>query len=132
MRTEPDSIANLLPKLITLRRDIHAHPELAYAEQRTAGIVAASLRMLGLEVEEGIGGTGIVGLLRLGSNPAQLAQVCTAAPQPSLRLQRPGIGPRCGLAVRRGQAIAAAIEPTSLFRFPFHPSFNLTQYHRSP
>lgn len=68
MKTDSDSIANLLPELITLRRDIHAHPELAYAEHRTAGIVVACLRMLGLDVEEGIGGTGVVGRLRLGSS----------------------------------------------------------------
>ncbi len=60
-------VADLLPDLITLRRDLHAHPELAYEEQRTAGIVAQSLRLLGLQVHEGIGGTGVVGTLRCGS-----------------------------------------------------------------
>ncbi|MDA8521507.1 amidohydrolase [Acidovorax sp. NCPPB 4044] len=60
-------LADLLPGLVALRRDLHAHPELAYQERRTAGIVAQSLRLLGLEVHEGIGGTGVVGTLRLGS-----------------------------------------------------------------
>lgn len=57
-------VADLLPDLVALRRDLHANPELAYEEHRTAGIVAQSLRVLGLEVEEGIGGTGVVGTLR--------------------------------------------------------------------
>ncbi|HEX2010189.1 MAG TPA: M20 aminoacylase family protein [Roseateles sp.] len=67
MSTDPEDIADLLTDLIALRRDLHAHPELAYAEHRTAGLVAAALRELGLEVHEGIGGTGVVGLLRHGA-----------------------------------------------------------------
>jgi amidohydrolase len=59
-------IADLLPGLVALRRDLHAHPELAFKEHRTAGIVASALRDLGLEVHEGIGGTGVVGVLRAG------------------------------------------------------------------
>ena len=59
-------VADLLPDLVALRRDLHAHPELAFAEHRTAGIVAEALRALGLEVHEGIGGTGVVGVLRHG------------------------------------------------------------------
>lgn len=54
--------------LIALRRDLHAHPELALREQRTAGIVAARMRAAGLEVATGIAGTGVVGLLR-GARP---------------------------------------------------------------
>lgn len=67
MTAPQDEIADLLPALVALRRDLHAHPELAFAEHRTAGIVAAALRELGLEVHEGIGGTGVVGVLRSGS-----------------------------------------------------------------
>lgn len=55
-----------LPALVSLRRDLHAHPELGFQERRTAGIVAQSLRLLGLEVHEGVGGTGVVGTLRVG------------------------------------------------------------------
>ena len=50
-----EPVADLLPELVALRRDLHANPELAYEEHRTAGIVAQSLRVLGLEVEEGVG-----------------------------------------------------------------------------
>ena len=49
--------------LKALRRDLHAHPELGFEEHRTAAIVAARLRQLGLAVTEGIGGTGIVATL---------------------------------------------------------------------
>jgi amidohydrolase len=54
--------------VITWRRDFHQHPELSNQEFRTAAIVAEHLRGLGLEVETGIAGTGVVGLLR-GSKP---------------------------------------------------------------
>jgi len=54
--------------LVALRRDLHRHPELSGEEHRTAGIVAERLRSLGLEVLSGVGGTGVVGLLR-GSRP---------------------------------------------------------------
>lgn len=49
-----------------IRRDIHAHPELAYAEHRTAELVAAHLESLGIETHRGIGGTGVVGVVRGG------------------------------------------------------------------
>ena len=62
----PRDIDDLVPELIALRRDLHAHPELAFEERRTAGIVAAELRRLDLEVHEGLAGTGIVGTLRQG------------------------------------------------------------------
>ena len=60
------TIDDLIPDLVVLRRDLHAHPELAFEERRTAGIVAASLRLLGLEVHERLAGTGVVGTLRHG------------------------------------------------------------------
>lgn len=63
-------VGDLLPDLISLRRDLHAHPELAYEERRTAGIVAHALRLLGLEVCEGVGGTGVVGTLHCGDSSA--------------------------------------------------------------
>jgi hippurate hydrolase len=68
MRADLAEIDRLVPALTTLRRDIHAHPELAYQEHRTAGIVAEALRALGLEVTTGVGGTGVVGVLRNGGD----------------------------------------------------------------
>src|SRR5574344_1792413 len=49
-----------LPQLLRLRHDLHAHPELSYQEQRTAGRVSAYLQALGLQVHSGIGQTGVV------------------------------------------------------------------------
>jgi amidohydrolase len=53
----------LFADTVAIRRDLHAHPELAFEETRTAGIVAERLRALGLDVHTGIGGTGVVGVL---------------------------------------------------------------------
>lgn len=59
-------VSDLLPDLVALRHDLHAHPELAFEERRTAGIVARALRLLGLTVHESVGGTGVVGTLHCG------------------------------------------------------------------
>ncbi|HLW37107.1 MAG TPA: amidohydrolase [Candidatus Eremiobacteraceae bacterium] len=56
--------ASLLRDVVDLRRDFHAHPELGFEEQRTAGIVADRLRDLGYEVRTGVGKTGVVGVLQ--------------------------------------------------------------------
>lgn len=58
--------AALTPKLIEWRRDVHQHPELSFQETRTAAVVAAHLKSLGLEVRTGVGGNGVVGILRGG------------------------------------------------------------------
>jgi amidohydrolase len=50
--------------LIALRRDLHQHPELSFAERRTSALVAERLHRAGLEVTTGIAGTGVVGVLR--------------------------------------------------------------------
>ena len=57
-----------LAELTALRRDIHAHPELAFNENRTADIVARELERYGLEVHRGIAKTGVVGVLRAGTS----------------------------------------------------------------
>jgi amidohydrolase len=53
----------LRDRLIERRRDFHRHPEIAFEEVRTAGIVAQTLRDLGMEVQQGVGKTGVVGIL---------------------------------------------------------------------
>ena len=63
-------IAPILPELIAIRKDIHAHPELGMEETRTAALVAARLRHLGIETTEGVGRMGVVGTLR-GKRPGQ-------------------------------------------------------------
>lgn len=52
--------------LIEIRRDIHAHPELAFEEVRTSGVVARELARLGIQHETGIAKTGVVGLIQGG------------------------------------------------------------------
>ena len=54
------------PQVVAWRRDIHEHPELGNRETRTAALVAAHLRSLGLEVRTGVATTGVVGILRGG------------------------------------------------------------------
>jgi amidohydrolase len=62
-----DPIAALTPEVVAWRHHIHANPELGFQETLTARFVAQKLRSFGLEVEERIGGTGVVGTLRAGS-----------------------------------------------------------------
>lgn len=57
---------------VNTRRDIHAHPELRYEENRTADIVAKRLAELGYTVETGIGRTGVVGLIRGTQGPGKM------------------------------------------------------------
>ena len=59
-------MTDVMPKVIAWRRDIHQHPELSFEETRTAALVAAHLRALGLEVQAPVGKTGVVGILRGG------------------------------------------------------------------
>jgi amidohydrolase len=63
-----EAAAKIETKTIAWRRDFHEHPELGNREFRTAKIVADHLRSLGLEVKEGVGKTGVVGILR-GARP---------------------------------------------------------------
>jgi amidohydrolase len=53
--------------LQALRRDLHAHPELGFEERRTSDLIARSLEGWGIPVHRGLGGTGIVGVIRQGS-----------------------------------------------------------------
>jgi hippurate hydrolase len=68
MKIEP-LIAAAAAELTAIRRDIHAHPELGFEEERTSTIVAQKLKEWGCEVTTGIGKTGVVGTIRVGNNP---------------------------------------------------------------
>lgn len=59
-------LPTVMPKVVAWRRDLHEHPELSGQEVRTAKIVAAHLKALGIEVQEQMGMTGVVGVLRGG------------------------------------------------------------------
>lgn len=56
-------------ELQEIRRDLHAHPELCYEEQRTADVVAARLTEWGIPIVRGLGVTGVVGIIKNGSSP---------------------------------------------------------------
>jgi len=63
----------LSDEMTAWRRDLHAHPEFGFEETRTAAFVADTLRSFGLEVAEGIGGTGVVGTLKRGTGNRAIA-----------------------------------------------------------
>jgi len=63
----------VLSELVALRRDLHAHPELGFEEERTSAIVAQQLEVLGLEVTRGLGRTGVVGTLKAGDGRRAIA-----------------------------------------------------------
>ena len=57
-------IQSFASELTAIRRDLHAHPEIGFEEHRTSGIVAAKLEEWGIEVHRGLGGTGVIGVLK--------------------------------------------------------------------
>lgn len=61
-------ISDFTDELVAIRHDLHAHPEIGFEETRTAAIVAERLQAWGIETHTGIGGTGVVGVLR-GRHP---------------------------------------------------------------
>lgn len=66
-------MALLEREMTAWRHDLHAHPEFGFEEKRTAAFVAAKLREFGLDVTEGVGGTGVVGTLKRGSSNRAIA-----------------------------------------------------------
>jgi hippurate hydrolase len=109
------SLTPRMGEFIALRRDIHAHPELAFEEHRTAQLVADKLRQWGYAVQTGIGGTGVVGTLKRGSGQRRLGlradmdalpiQETGPAPWAS---QRPGLMHACGHDGHTAMLLAAA------------------------
>lgn len=65
-------IAADMPGLMTIYRDLHAHPELSFQETRSAGIMARAAREAGFQVTEKVGRTGVVAVLRNGPGPTVL------------------------------------------------------------
>jgi amidohydrolase len=98
-----DHIRRDQAELATIRRDIHANPELGLEEHRTANMVAQNLEEWGIEVHRGIGVTGVVGVLRSGNGQASIGlradmdalpiQEATGLPHAS---QNPGRMHACG------------------------------------
>lgn len=74
----PEAVAQKIaaeyPSLEAIYQDLHAHPELSFMEERTAGIVTRELRSLGFEVTEKVGRHGVVAVLKNGSGPTVLVR----------------------------------------------------------
>jgi hippurate hydrolase len=67
-----EALRTFQDELVAIRRDLHAHPELGFEEHRTSEIVAEKLGSWGIDVHRGVGGTGVVGVLRRGNGPASI------------------------------------------------------------
>jgi len=63
-----ESLITSAPAIAALRRDLHAHPELCFEEQRTADVVAAKLTEWGIPIHRGLGSTGVVGIVKAGTS----------------------------------------------------------------
>ncbi|HEX5634102.1 MAG TPA: amidohydrolase, partial [Gemmatimonadales bacterium] len=68
-----DSILADAAAIATLRRDLHAHPELCFQEQRTADLIARQLEAWGIPVHRGLGTTGVVGVVTNGTSARAVA-----------------------------------------------------------
>lgn len=66
-----ERIDSFADELTAIRRDLHAHPEIGFEEVRTSGIVADKLTSWGIEVHRGLGGTGVVGVLKGKGNSSK-------------------------------------------------------------
>ena len=67
-----DPISAFQSSIRQIRRDIHAHPELCYQEQRTSDVVAQKLTEWGIPIIRGLGVTGVVGIIKNGSSPRSI------------------------------------------------------------
>ena len=67
-------VAEQMPSLMAIYKDLHAHPELSFMEVRSAGILAAEARKLGFKVTEKVGGTGIVAVMENGPGPVVMVR----------------------------------------------------------
>ncbi|HWW93160.1 MAG TPA: amidohydrolase, partial [Vicinamibacteria bacterium] len=133
MLTLSPDVLTLRGEMITLRRDLHQHPELAYAETRTAARVAAFLEGSGLEVRRGVGGTGLLATAEGGRGRTVLLRVDldalpiqeqTGAPYASLT---PGLMHACGHDGHTAMGAAAArilgrLRPQGSVRVLFQPA----------
>ncbi|MBL8999114.1 MAG: amidohydrolase, partial [Gemmatimonadetes bacterium] len=63
-----ESILADAQQIAAMRRDLHAHPELCFQEERTADLIAGALTEWGIPVHRGLGRTGVVGIVKQGSS----------------------------------------------------------------
>ena len=111
-------------EFIQLRRDIHREPELAFEEHRTAALVAGKLEAWGYQVERGVGGTGVVGLLQRGNGDKRIglradmdALPIHEASGAEWASQRPGVMHACGHDGHTAMLLAAARQLAEKGRF---------------
>lgn len=107
-------MARELDGLTRLYEELHAAPELSFAEEATAGRMAELLRNAGFEVSERVGGWGVVGVLRNGAGPVLLLR-CDMDALPiqeetgvAYASQRPGVMHACGHDVHMSTWVGAA------------------------
>ncbi len=132
MRILDDWLAAHEAELIAIRRDLHAHPELAYAEKRTSDLIAERLRMLGLAPTVLPGGTGVLCDIGEGERVVALRADIDALPLPDLkdvsyRSRTPGVCHACGhdahTAILLGvAAVLAAMDLPGRVRLIFQPA----------
>jgi amidohydrolase len=98
-----DRIKGFHGELTAIRQDIHANPELGFTEHRTSDLVAKQLEALGIEVHRGVGGTGVVGVLREGNGPVSIGLRADMDALPILEANelpykstKPGVMHACG------------------------------------
>jgi len=132
----------LCPRLIEIRRHLHAHPELSGQEYQTAAYVAGVLSSCGLHVEEAIGKTGVVGNLTGAGNDSRLLAIRTdmdALPiqeltPVSFASRHPGIMHACGHDIHTTLGLGTAMVLSRLgealpgnVRFLFQPAEEIAQ-----
>ena len=119
-----DALTERASEFISLRRDIHRHPELAFEEHRTSALVAEKLEAWGYVVERGVGGTGVVGTLvrgdgqrRLGIRADMDALPIAEASGRDWASAHPGVMHACGHDGHTAMLLAAARHLASEGRF---------------
>ncbi|MGF1479580.1 MAG: M20 family metallopeptidase [Cyanophyceae cyanobacterium] len=136
-----DIAATLAPRLIEIRRHIHAHPELSGQEYQTAAYVAGVLSSCGLHVEEAVGKTGVVGQLRGQNTDSRLLAIRTdmdALPiqeriPVDFASRKPGVMHACGHDVHTTVGLGTAMVLAQLnalpgdMRFIFQPAEEIAQ-----
>ena len=114
MNARIDQLQEAAAEFISLRQDIHRHPELGFEEFRTSELVAQKLQAWGYQVTRGLGGTGVVGQLQRGAGPrlglradmdALPIQEATGLPHAS---QNAGVLHACGHDGHTAMLLAAA------------------------
>ncbi|MEZ4664079.1 MAG: amidohydrolase [Caldilineaceae bacterium] len=121
-------------QLVAWRRDFHMHPELSFQEQRTARVVAQTLEGMGIEVQTGVGKTGVVGYLGEGAPIIGIRADMDALPiqeenDVPYASQTPGVMHACGHDAHTAMLLGVAKllsempeRPVGQIRFLFQPS----------